>query len=67
MSMDQIGRKQKPNEQNRVKPWPKDGERGIWPGAVAEQGDGLVHIHPEALGELALGLLAGARTSARPW
>jgi hypothetical protein len=26
------------------------------PGAVAEQGEGLVHIHPEALGELALGL-----------
>jgi len=27
------------------------------PGAVAEQGEGLVHVHPEAFGELALGLL----------
>jgi len=27
MSMDQIGQKQKANEQNRVKPRPKDGER----------------------------------------
>src|SRR2546430_192788 len=27
------------------------------PGAVAEQREGLVHVHPEPLGELALGLL----------
>ena len=55
MSMDQIGQKQKANEQNRVKPRPKDGERPREIPSIATCSAGATPVRQPGAGKVLAG------------